>query len=644
VYYVRDISLQYGDRVLMNNISFMIGKKERIGLIGRNGAGKSTMLKIVADIIRPDAGKIELPSHTTIGYLKQEFELDEEMTVIEETMSCFEEANRLSAELDQINEEIGGRTDYESDAYAQLIERISDISAQMEHFDLTTLEANAVKVLKGLGFQDFEFNKKVSELSGGWKMRIELTKLLLRQPDLLLLDEPTNHLDIESIIWLENYLINYSGIVILISHDTTFLNNVTNRILEIELGRLNDFKGTYKKYIVEKAAMREIQVNAYENQQKAIAQKERTITRFMAKATKTKMAQSMKKQLDKIERIEVVDEATDVMAIRFAEVPRGGREIMKGVNISKSYGPKNVLENVSIDIERGDRVAFVGQNGQGKTTLAKILMGLISASSGEVIPGHNLQISYYAQNQSELIDVKQTVLQVMEDKAPKEMRSKARTILGSFMFSGEDVDKKVSVLSGGERARLAMASLVMHPCNVLLLDEPTNHLDIQSKEILKNALKEYDGTLIVVSHDRDFLTGLTDQVIEFKDKKLTSYLGDIEYYLKKRKLDDMRAVELQKSDAPAKKVAPQVKKKTAEVAKPKMSRDEEKQLKRKIQYLERDMEKLEKSSQVIEEKMMDPSFYKDPSFNDENANYQKMQSDLSEKMTQWEELVEKLEG
>ncbi len=640
MYYVRDISLQFADRILMDNISFMIGKKERIGLIGRNGAGKSTMLKIIADIIRPDTGKIELPSHTTIGYLKQEFELDESLTVIEETMSCFEEANELNAELDKINDEIAQREDYESKEYGQLIERISDISAQMEHFDLTTLEANAVKVLKGLGFQDFEFHKKVNELSGGWKMRIELTKLLLRQPDLLLLDEPTNHLDIESIIWLENYLINYSGIVILISHDTTFLNNVTNRILEIELGRMNEFKGTYKKYIVEKAAMREIQINAYENQQKVLAQKEKTINRFMAKATKTKMAQSMKKQLDKVERIEIVDEATDNMAIRFAEVPRGGREIMVGRNISKSYGPKNVLENVSIQIERGDRVAFVGQNGQGKTTLAKILMGNINPSSGEVVPGHNLQISYYAQNQSELIDSKKTVLQVMEDKAPKELRSRARTILGSFMFSGEDVDKKVSVLSGGERARLAMASLVMHPCNVLLLDEPTNHLDIQSKEILKNALKEYKGTLIVVSHDRDFLEGLTDKVIEFKDKKLHEYLGDIEYYLKKRKLDDMRQVEMQKSAIKKEEKKP-IANKIIET-KPKLSREEEKSIKRKIQYLERDMEKLEKESKIIEEKMADPAFYKDPSFNEQNNAYQKMQSELEAKMEEWELQVEKL--
>ncbi len=641
MYYVRDISLQFGDRILMKNISFMIGKKERIGLIGRNGAGKSTLLKIIADLMSPDTGKIEMPATATIGYLKQEFELDESQTVLSETMSCFEEANKLNDELDGLNEEIGKREDYESKEYGDLVTRISEISAQMEHFDLSTLESNAVKVLKGLGFQDAELHNQVNTLSGGWKMRIELSKLLLREPDLLLLDEPTNHLDIESIIWLENYLINYAGIVILISHDTTFLNNVTNRILEIELGRLHEFKGTYKKYIVEKAQMREIQMNAYENQQKVIAQKERTITRFMAKATKTKMAQSMKKQLDKVERIEILDENTANMNIRFAEVPRSGRDILTAKKVSKSFGEKNVLDQIDIVIERGNRVAFVGQNGQGKTTLAKILIGNLAPTSGDVIQGHNLHVSYYAQNQSELLDVKKTVLEVMEDKAPEELRSRARSILGSFMFSGDDVDKKVSVLSGGERARLAMASLVMHPCNVLLLDEPTNHLDIQSKDILKNALKNYSGTLIVVSHDRDFLSGLTDKVIEFKDKKLHEYLGDIEYYLDKRKLDDMRAVELQKSHSTDNSSNQSAQKdNSAKVAK--LSRDEEKAIKRKIQYLERDMEKLEAASKVIEEKMADPAFYKDPDFNKENDAYQKMQKELEDKMNQWEELVEKL--
>jgi len=620
----------------------MIGKKERIGLIGRNGAGKSTLLKIIADESRPDSGKVELPADTTVGYLRQEFEFNEDMEVLAEALSCFEKANAIQEEIAGINAQLGEREDYESDDYAKMLERLALLSGQLEHYDVNTLEAKAVKVLKGLGFKDSDFHKKISELSGGWKMRVELAKLLLSQPDLLLLDEPTNHLDIESIMWLENYLKRYEGIVILISHDTLFMQNIVNRVLEIELGRLYDFKGTYKNYIVEKAQQREVQQSAFVNQQKVIAQREKTINRFMAKATKTKMAQSMKKQLDKLERIEIADEDTSGMKIRFAEVPRSGRDVVKGVKVSKSYGNLNVLDKVDVLLERGDRVAFVGQNGQGKTTLAKILIGQLKQSSGEVITGHNMQVSYYAQNQSELLDLGKTVLEVMEDKAPEHLRVKARSILGSFMFSGEDVDKKVSVLSGGERARLALASLIMHPCNLLVLDEPTNHLDIQSKEILKEALQEYEGTLLVVSHDRDFLKGLTQKIVEFKDKKLYQYLGDIEYYLEKRSLEDMRAVELQKSSETQTQSASSGGGKQQEASKPTISREELKKLRRQVQYAERDIEKLEAEMAEINKKMLEPDFYMDPTFVAINKTYMDLQSKLDSKMADWEAAVDKL--
>lgn len=632
MYYIRDINLKYGDRTLFNNISFMIGKKERIGLIGRNGAGKSTMLKIISGKATGDGGKIELPSGTTIGYLEQDLDADESLTVMEAAQSAFDDINSVQDRIDYISKQLEERTDYESDGYMQLITDLGDLTEQLGVLDVDGLEGKIERVLKGLGFSEIDIAKRIDQLSGGWKMRVELAKLLLQEPDLLLLDEPTNHLDIESIMWLEKYLLDYTGIVILITHDTEFLNNVCNRILEIELSKMNDFKGNYEKYKKEKALQMEVAISAYENQAKDIAQKERTITRFMAKATKTKMAQSMKKQLDKVERIEVPTTDDRQMDIRFAQVPRSGLEVLAGKGVSKYYGPKKVLEDIDIRIERNDRIAFVGQNGQGKTTLAKILTEQIAATDGEVRMGTNVHLSYYAQNQSELLDPKQTILATMEDKAPEELRSRARTILGSFLFTGEDVDKKVSVLSGGERARLAMASLIMHPANLLVLDEPTNHLDIQSKDVLKQAVMKYDGTLLVVSHDRDFLRGLTDKVIEFKDGQLKEYLGDIEYYLDKKQLDNMRAVELQKTAAAA---APAV---TAK----QVDQGEVKALQKKLKYVERDIEKLEKAMEALKVKLADPSFYQDDTFLEVNKSYKDLEAQLDDKMIEWETVSEQI--
>lgn len=635
MYYLNDITINFGDRILFDRISFMIGKKDRIGLIGRNGAGKSTLLKVISGEVLPDDGQVEISNKTTIGYLRQEFELDESLTVLGETMTCFERANELDRELKELNFQLAQRDDYESRAYEKIIERVTEISSLMEHHDLTQLESEAIKVLNGLGFKDNELDKQVSEMSGGWKMRIELAKLLLQKPDILLLDEPTNHLDIESIMWLEKYLQTYFGIVILISHDTVFTENVCNRILELELGNLYDYAGTYSQYIEEKAKQREILISSYENQQKIIADKERTINRFIAKASKTKMAQSMRKQLEKMDRIEIPEQNTEVMDIKFAEVPRSGREVVKAKNISKKYGPVTVLDEVDLTIERQDRVAFIGQNGQGKTTLAKILMEEVKPDRGEVIKGHNLHLSYYAQNQSELLDEKKTVLEVMQEKAPPQLRHKSRTILGSFMFSGDDADKKVSVLSGGERARLALASLVLHPSNLLILDEPTNHLDIQSKDILKKALLQYEGTLLVVSHDRDFLKGLTDKVIEFRDHKLNTYLGDIEYYMEKRKMDDMRKVEMKTETKASKPVVVTAKK-------VKLNHDEAKKLKRQLQYVERDIENLEKRKSALSVKLAEPDYYLDPDYVKTNKKLQEVIQEIEEKMEAWDTIAEQL--
>jgi len=637
MYYVRDISVKFGERILLDEVSFMISPKERIGLIGRNGAGKSTLLKIIAGEISPDGGALEFPTKTTVGYLRQEFELNEAQTVLDETMSCHTEAIDLQKRLNAINDQLAFREDYESDSYSKLLEDLAEATALVEHYDLAALQIETIKILKGLGFTDEDFPKLVSELSGGWKMRIELSKLLIRTPDLLLLDEPTNHLDIESIIWLENYLTDYSGTVIVISHDIQFLENVCNRIIEVEMGDVIDQKLTYSKFLIEKEKQKTIQLSSYENQQKEIAQKEKTISRFMAKATKTKMAQSMQKQLEKLDRIEVPAEASKAMSIRFAEVPRSGRDVVRATNVSKSFDQKQVLNNISITIERGDRVAFVGQNGQGKTTMAKIMTGLLPATSGTIEEGSNMHLSYYAQNQSELLDLKSTVLQIMEDKAPEEMRPKIRNVLGSFLFSGNDVEKKVFVLSGGERARLAMASLIMKPCNFLILDEPTNHLDIYSKEILKSALKEYQGTLLLISHDREFLSGLTTKVIEFKDGKTHEFLGDIDYFLQKKKLDTMRDVELQKKDNSTELNS------TSSSAKV-IDTEDARKIKKQIQYLERDIEKMENDLKLIEIKLSDPNFYTDPAFTETNKKYKTIQDSLENKMLDWENLSFELDN
>ncbi|THH39966.1 ABC-F family ATP-binding cassette domain-containing protein [Neolewinella litorea] len=620
---------QYGDRILFDRVTFTIGTRDKVGLVGRNGAGKSTMLKIIAGDVSPDEGKVHRESGSTLGFLHQEMDLPSGHTVMEETLTAFAHIQEMEDRLEELNREMEVRTDYTSDSYASMLEEFTHLTERFALVGGITMEAEAERVLKGLGFQQKDFARQTTEFSGGWQMRIELAKMLLQRPDYLLLDEPTNHLDIESIIWLENWLSSYSGAVITISHDRQFLDNVTNRTLEIELGKVYDYKAGYSKYVELQAERREKAEAAYLNQQKVIADKERTISRFMAKATKTKMAQSMQKQLDKIERIELDETNTAVMNLRFPPAPRSGAITLLARGITKTYGKLNVLRGVDLKVDRGDRVAFVGQNGQGKTTLAKILIGKIPATAGEVELGHNVSVGYYAQNQSDALDGNKTLLETMEEASPPEMRTRLRSVLGAFLFSGEDQDKKVMVLSGGERARLALACMLLRPFNLLVLDEPTNHLDMASKDMLKSALMEYDGTLLVVSHDREFLAGLTDRTVEFRDHQLYEHLGDVNTFLEKRQLTDMRSVELEKPKNGTPDAAP--------APRTPLDNDERRRLQKEVGTAERKIERLEQEIEKIHLKMADPTFYEDTGRVEKTtAELKRKQEQLDEVMEAWE--------
>ncbi len=631
-----NIYVQYGDRILLDRINFTIGDRERIGLVGRNGAGKSTLLKIIAGHLRPDEGNIQRPTNSTLGFLHQEMSLPKGKTVMDETLTAFDEAKGVERRLAEIHEELAHRTDYESDSYMNLLNEMSDLDHRFHIIGGGNMEADAEKVLKGLGFKNSDFTRLTDEFSGGWQMRIELAKMLLQHPDYLLLDEPTNHLDIESILWLEEFLMTYEGSIIVISHDKMFLDNVTKRTVEIELGKLYDYKANYTRYVEMREERREKMMSAMNNQQKQIAQMERTISRFMAKASKTSLAQSMQKKLEKMDRIEVEDGDTAVMNIRFPEPPRSGQIAMEVKNVTKSYGHLNVLNKVDLKIERGDRIAFVGQNGQGKTTLAKMIVNHLQPTDGEIKVGHNVHIGYYAQNQAEALDPKMTLLETMEEHSPPEMRTKLRAILGAFMFSGEDQDKKVFVLSGGERARLALACLLLRPINLLVLDEPTNHLDMLSKEVLKAAITDYSGTLLVVSHDRDFLGGLTDTTVEFRDKKLHTYLGDVNYFLEKRKLDDMRQVEMSTNSSSSNGSG------STKAAK-ELSFEERKQLQRAVSNAEKKVEQLEAKISDYESRMALPDFYQRPDHHKVMKEYEQAKQNLEAAMAEWVEAQEALE-
>ena len=544
---VDGLTVEFGDRALFKDISFQINEKDRIALMGKNGAGKSTLLKILAGQRKPSRGNVSAPKDTVIAYLPQHLMTEDGRTVYEEASQAFAPLFAMEKRIDDLNRQLTERTDYDSPEYYKLIEEVSALSEKYYSIDLTHFEADVEKTLLGLGFKREDLQRQTSDFSGGWRMRIELAKMLLKNPDVLLLDEPTNHLDIDSIQWLEEFLISNGKAVVVISHDRTFVDNITTRTIEVTMGRIYDYKVNYSKYLELRKDRRAQQQKAYDEQQKMIAETKDFIERFKGTYSKTLQVQSRVKMLEKLELIEVDEEDTSALRLKFPPSPRSGSYPVIAQELSKYYGDHLVFKEAGFTIQRGEKVAFVGRNGEGKSTLVKCIMGEITDYTGKLTLGHNVQIGYFAQNQASLLDEELTVFQTVDDVTPSELKSNTKNLLGAFMFSGDDIDKKVKVLSGGERTRLAMIKLLLQPVNLLILDEPTNHLDLKTKDILKNALIDFDGTLIVVSHDRDFLNGLAQKVYEFGNGKVTEYLEDINGFLRKKKMENLREIESRKS-------------------------------------------------------------------------------------------------
>ena len=633
-----NLTVSYGGWTLFDNISFLINEKDRIGLVGKNGAGKTTLLRIITGEQQPTEGAVTINVECTIGYLPQQMRVADTTTLKAETEKAFDEVLRLEAEINTLTGEISERTDYETEEYATLLHRLNDAQDHYHILGGDTREADIEKTLLGLGFKREDFGRATSEFSGGWRMRIELAKLLLRRPSIFLLDEPTNHLDIESIQWLEEYLRTYNGAVLLISHDRAFLDNVTTRTIELSLGHIYDYKVPYSKFVELRAERRQQQLAAYENQQKLIEKTEEFIEKFRYKPTKSNQVQSRIKQLERLDRIEVEEEDLATLNIKFPPAPRSGQIVAEIKEVGKSFGQKHIFSGAEFTIERGQKIALVGRNGEGKTTMARIIIGELEATEGSIKIGANVNIGYYAQNQDDLMDGEFTVFDTLDRVAVGDIRTRLRDILGAFLFRGEDIDKKVKVLSGGERSRLAMARLMLEPYNLLVLDEPTNHMDMRSKDILKRAIQKYDGTVIVVSHDRDFLDGMVDRIYEFRDGGVKEYLGGIYYFLEKRKLESLQ--ELERKDKPtatASTTAPSSGKLSYEQRK-----EQEKQMRKirkTIEGIEAELASIEQQIAVYDEKFATTTEYNEADY----AAYNELKTRYDHQMHEWEKACYELE-
>ena len=635
-----NLSISYGGWTLFDGISFMINPKDRIGLVGKNGAGKTTLLRVITGEQQPTEGAVTINGECTIGYLPQQMRVADTTSLIEETAKAFDVVLQIEADIERLTNEIASRTDYDSADYEELIHRLNVANDRYHILGGDTREADIERTLLGLGFKRSDFQRSTKEFSGGWRMRIELAKLLLKRPSIFLLDEPTNHLDIESIQWLEEYLKNYNGAVLLISHDRAFLDNVTTRTIELSLGKVYDYKVPYSKFVVLRAERRQQQMAAYENQQRLIEKTEEFIEKFRYKPTKSNQVQSRIKQLEKLERIEVDEEDLSRLNIKFPPAPRSGQIVAEIKGVGKAFGSKRIFSGAEFTIERGQKIALVGRNGEGKTTFARMLLGELEPTEGEIKLGANVNIGYYAQNQDDLMDGEFTVFDTLDRVAVGDIRTRLRDILGAFLFRGEDIEKKVKVLSGGERSRLAMARLMLEPYNLLILDEPTNHMDMRSKDILKNAIQKYDGTVVVVSHDREFLDGLVDRIYEFRDGGVREYLGDIWYFLEKRKIESLS--EIERHDRPATSES----KATGDNSTGKLSYEQKKEQEKLLRKLRKAVETIESELADVEKEIAqyDARFAVATEYNaDEYAKYNALKERYDHLMHEWEKASYELE-